>query len=74
MAVLMTYSTGMVSNDSRCVKRIVKPPPPHHPNEWLMVPALEGPDVTRASKYEGRQPRFVGESVKNAVELYVDIH
>ena len=32
-----------------------------------------GPDVTRASKDEGRQPRFVGESVKNAVELYVDI-
>ena len=32
-----------------------------------------GPDVTRASKDEGRQPRFVAESVKNAVELYVDI-
>ena len=32
-----------------------------------------GPDVTRASKDKGRQPRFVGESVKNAVELYVDI-
>ena len=32
-----------------------------------------GPDVTRASKDEGRQPCFVGESVKNAVELYVDI-
>jgi hypothetical protein len=41
LAVLMTYSTDMVSNDSRRVKRIVKPPPPHHPNEWLMVPALE---------------------------------
>src|SRR5258708_37770362 len=41
LAVLMTYSTGMVSNDSRRVKRIIKPPPPHHPNEWLMVPALE---------------------------------
>src|SRR5260370_28506979 len=24
LAVLMTYSTGMVSNDSRCVKRIIK--------------------------------------------------
>jgi hypothetical protein len=33
LAVLMTYSTGMVSTDSRGVKRIVKPPPPHHPNE-----------------------------------------
>jgi len=32
-----------------------------------------GPDVTGASKDEGRQPRFVAESVKNAVELYVDI-
>jgi hypothetical protein len=32
-----------------------------------------GSDVTRASKDEGRQPRFVAESVKNAVELYVDI-
>jgi len=32
-----------------------------------------GPDVTRASKDEGRQPRFVAESVKNAVELCVDI-
>ena len=32
-----------------------------------------GPDVTRASKDEGRQPCFVAESVKNAVELYVDI-
>jgi hypothetical protein len=41
LAVLMTYSTGIVSNDSRGVKRTVKPPPPHHPNEWLMVPALE---------------------------------
>jgi hypothetical protein len=41
LAVLMTYSTGMVSNDNRRVKRIVKPPPPHHPNEWLMAPALE---------------------------------
>src|SRR5258708_32617441 len=41
LAVLMTYSTGMVSNDSRRVKRIIKPPPPHHANEWLMAPALE---------------------------------
>ena len=32
-----------------------------------------GSDVTRASKDEGRQPRFVAESVKNAVELYVGI-
>jgi hypothetical protein len=36
-------------------------------------PVAGGPDVTRASKDEGRQPRFVGESVKNAVELYVGI-
>ena len=32
-----------------------------------------GPDVTRASKDERCQPRFVAESVKNAVELCVEI-
>jgi len=37
------------------------------------VSGAGGPDVTRASKDEGRQPRFVAESVKNAVELCVDI-
>jgi hypothetical protein len=30
-------------------------------------------DVTGASKDEGRQPRFVVEPVKNAIELYMGI-
>jgi hypothetical protein len=40
-AVFMTYSMGIVWNDTHRVKRIVKPPPANHANELDIVPALE---------------------------------
>jgi hypothetical protein len=43
--VFMTYSTGIVWNETDRVKRIVNPPPTSHANELFTLPASEAPTL-----------------------------
>src|ERR1700744_275491 len=51
--VLMTYSTGIVWNETHRVMRTVKPPPTSHANELFTLPASEARTLPMPAKMKG---------------------